>query len=173
MAFLNLNGYNVGTDISVTISNDLGDVFPANNIGHMMRFESTFIFEELKIVPISNGGRPLFESIPNGITGSMEFTRYNGAQVGIWAALQSAFYDSGVLPHWTILAAVTNRDLTVDDYVWNGVVFSRPQFGNFDGIRDVTQSLEWSASYLSTPANFAALVPALGSMIGTYNPNGY
>jgi len=169
MATMNINGYNIGTDISLTMSNDFGDQFTAVSLGHLMRVEATMDFEQLKVTPITGGGLPLYEAVPNGASGTMEFTRYNGGMTAVFANLMNAFYNQGILPHWNIEVNVMNRDMTVDAYNFQGAVFSRPQFGNFDGIRETTQTLEFAFNRIAMPANVTSLIPALQGLIGTYN----
>lgn len=169
MASLNINGYNIGADISLTIRNDFGDQFTAVSLGHLMRVEATMDFEQLKVTPITGGGLPLYEAVPNGASGTMEFTRYNGEMARVFATLMNAFYNQGILPHWAIEVNVMNRDMSVDDYTFSGVVFTRPQFGNFDGIREVTQTLEFGFNRIVFPSNISTLIPALQGLVGTYN----
>lgn len=162
---LTVNGYNIGTDISVTISDQYGDVFNASALGHLRSIEATFDMESQKIQPITRGGRPLYQSIPSGITGNMHFTRFNGALTSIFTELYAAFYSAGLLPKWTVTCQVPNRDGTTDDYIFTGTVFGRPQFGNFSDIREVDQTFEFNAETIESTSSLQGIVPALAAAI--------
>jgi len=162
---LTVNGYNIGTDVSVTISDQYGDTFNAGSLGHLRSIEATWDMENQKIQPITRGGKPLYLSIPSGMTGNMHFTRFNGALSSIFVELYQAFYSAGLLPKWTISCQVLNRDGTTDQYIFTGVVFGRPQWGNFADIREVDQTFEFNAENVISTSTLQGIVPALAAAI--------
>ncbi len=161
MTALALNGFNIGSDLSVVISNDAGDVFPATDLGLLEMVEATVDTEILKVTAITRGGKPLYQSIPNGVSGSMRFTRANGSLFSIFVILQQAFYTAGILPQWTITCTVLNRDGTTDEYMFEGVVFGKPQFGSFDEIKEVKQTFDFNAQQITSTT---ALPSAAGKL---------
>lgn len=162
---LTVNGYNVGVDISLTISNQFGDVFNAGDLGHFRGIDCKFDTENLKIQPISRGGKPLYLMIPSGLSGTLKFTRFNGSLTNVFSSLYQAFYTAGILPKWTYSAAVVNRDGTTDKYIWTGAVFANPDFGSFQDVREVDQGMSFNAENLLTTSNLASIVPSLVAAI--------
>ncbi len=146
---LNLNGYNVGTDIAVVISDDFGDVFPADFLGHLMEFNSQADDTMLKVTPISNGGIPIFQTLWAGHSGKMSFTRVSGALASMTVAMMNAYHSAGIIPQWNISGSVLNRNGTVDEYLWSGVQWTKPREGDFRHEKEVTQELDFSASLLT------------------------
>ena len=161
MAFTINNSFNIGTDISGVLSDAYGDNIPLVDIGNLMSIDVTFDMHQLKITPITNGGRPIYLSIPNGLTGTMDFTRYNGAMTAMFTKLYEAFYGGGLLPHFSLMLSVLNRSGTVDEYIIPQLVFDTPDFGKFTGIEDVTQSLKFSAPTMISTGGGATLLAAL------------
>src|SRR5690348_5903971 len=99
---LTVNGFSVGTEISLTISDQFGDVFNAGDLGHFRGIDCRFDIENLKIQPISRGGKPLYLAVPSGLSGTIRFTRFNGALTSIFSNLYQAYYTAGLLPKWTL-----------------------------------------------------------------------
>lgn len=161
MSTLFANGFNIGTDISGAISDSYGDVIPFENMGNLMSIDLTFDMHQLKVTPITNGGKPIYLSVPNGLSGSMDFTRFNGSMTSMFTALYEAFYGGGLLPHFSIMLAVLNRSGTVDEYIIPELVFDTPDFGKFTGIEDVTQSLKFSAPTVIATGGAQTLLAAL------------
>lgn len=146
MATINGTGYNIGTDISVAVSDDQGDAFPINALGHMMDFDSEADDTEIKIVPITNGGKPLFQTVWAGGHGRITFTRVNGNLQAMILELMAAYHNFGLIPQFAIAVAILNRDGSVDEYLYTGVQFNKPKFGNFKAMKEVDQSLDFSWS---------------------------
>lgn len=162
MASLTVNSaYNIGTDLSATISDPYGDVFPVGTLGNLMTMNINFDMEMLKVVPISNGGVPIYLSVPNGLSGTMEFVRFNGAMTSMFTSLYQAFYNEGLLPQFTMTIVVLNRSGTTDEYVIPNMVFHRPDFGEFSRITEVNQRLEFSAPTIQSTTGAAGLLAAL------------
>ena len=155
------NSFNIGTDISLTISDPYGDVFPASSLGNLTTINMNFDLEMLKVVPITNGGYPIYLSIPNGLSGTMEFVRFNGGLTSLFTSLYQAFYNEGLLPQFTMTIVVLNRSGTTDEYVIPNMVFHRPDFGEFNRISEVNQRLEFSAPTIQSTTGAAGLLAAL------------
>lgn len=146
MPKLNGTGYNVGTDIAVAVSDDQGDAFPIDALGHMLDFESEADETEIKIVPVTNGGKPLFQTVWNGGHGKITFARVTGNLQAMILELMAAYHGRGLIPQFAIATAVQNRDGSVDEYLYTGVQWKTPAFGNFKALKEVDQSLGFSWS---------------------------
>ena len=142
-------GFNIGVDASVTIADDVGDVFPAEALSHITEFDSESEDTELKVTPISGGGVPIHMTIWNGVRGRMMFARVSGAFQAMIVELMDMYYDEGQVPFFTVYVDVMNRDGTIDEYVYTGVQFTRPRFGNYRATKEVDMQLEFRAARCS------------------------
>lgn len=164
------NSFNIGTDFSATISDDYGDTFPISDLGDLTDVDLTFDMHQLKVTPITNGGIPIYQSIPNGLSGNMTFVRVNGNITSMFTALYQAFYGEGLLPHFTLSIDVLNHGGQVDSYILPGLVFHNPDFGNFSGIQEVSQKLSFSAPTIQSTTNLASIlagIPQTGALSST------
>lgn len=146
MAVLNGTGYNIGVDLSVACSDDQGDSFPLQALGHVMDFDSDADDTEIKIVPISNGGKPLFQTVWAGGHGRIMFTRVNGNLQNMILQLMAAYHGIGLIPQFSLATAILNRDGSVDEYLYSGVQWNKPRFGNYKALKEVDQALDFSWS---------------------------
>lgn len=163
MAQVNLLGYNVGTDASVTIADQFGDVFPADLLGHLMEFDSEADDTELKIVPITNGGVPIFQTIPGGYSGNMQFTRVNGAFQAMVAELYGLYHSQGLITQLSISVSVLNRDGSVDEYLFSNCQIKKPRFGNFRHEKEVDMRLGFSASLMTISGGASVFLSGLAA----------
>ncbi len=155
------NAFNIGTDVSGTLADAYGDNFSLADLGNLMTINVTFDMQEIKIIPITNGGKPIYLSIPSGLTGSMEFTRVNGALTSLFTSLYDAFYNAGLLPHFSLSLNVLNRDGNVDEYLLPQLVLQRPDFGNFNRIEEVPQRLEFSGPTIVSVGTTPTILSAM------------
>lgn len=139
-------GFNVGTDFAASVVDNFGDFFPLEALGPLMEFESESMDRELECVPISQGGVPIFQTVWAGMRGRMTFARANAALSSMVIDLMQAYHKFGVIPRFTIAAQVLNRDGSLDEYVYTGVQFGRPRFGNFRSEKEVDTAMEFRAS---------------------------
>lgn len=160
---LSVQGFNIGTDISVVIQDSSGDIIYATDLGQLMDFDAEAEDIELKIVPISNGGVPIIQDIPAGWRGSLMFTRVNGAFNQFRIDTENAFFDSGLIQQFTIQCSVLNRDLSVDEYQFIGVQFVKPRFGNFRADKEVDMRMDFRAARLLTTGASTPLLSLLAA----------
>lgn len=168
---LTINNFNIGQDLSVVIQSDSGLVIPACTLGLLMDFDVTADDVMLKIVPICNGGMPIYNTIWQGWSGKLTFTRFNGAITNMIAQLMNDFYNSGAMPHFSISCSVLNRDNSVDQYLFTGVVWTKPTFGNFKADKEVDQTLNFQAQNMIATAGGVGTVgvssgAAFGAAVG-------
>lgn len=140
----NLQGFNIGTDAAVTVTDNFGDAFPIDQLGLMMDFESDYDDAEIKVVPITGGGVPIFQTVWAGGHGRIGFTRRNGNLELMTLQLVAAYHNIGLIPIFTLLTTVLNRDGSVDERLYTGVQFNRPRFGNYRALKEVDQGLQFS-----------------------------
>lgn len=136
-------GYNIGTDASVVVTDNYGDVFPLDSLGHVMDIDTEADDTAIKIVPISNGGKPVHQVVWAGGHGNFLFTRVNGNLQRMILDLMQAYHERGVIPQFALSINVLNRDGTVDEYLFTGVQFTKPRFGNFKAMKEVDQRLDF------------------------------
>lgn len=138
-----INGFNIGTDASVVVSDNFGDVFPLEALGHVMDVETDAEDTEVKIVPITRGGKPIFQTVWNGGRGRFSFARFNGNFQKMILELMAAYHNSGIIPVFAVSMSILNRDASVDEYLYSGVQFTKPKFGNYRALKEVDQGLDW------------------------------
>lgn len=155
MAGFVLNGFSIGTDFSATMLDNFGDIFPLDSLGFLMEFDSESMDREIEVVPISQGGVPIFMTIWAGVRGRMMFTRTNGNFQNLIMDLMNAYFSNGVTPVFTIQATILNRDGSFDEMQYSGVQLSKPRFGNYRAEKEVDQQVEFRAS-LATRTGAAA-----------------
>lgn len=98
MSFL---GFNVGTDLSVSITN----LSTGQNVvldGRRTSFEEQPTDKLLTSEPIDNGGRVEHRTIPNGWSGSIEVDRKSADFESLHAALEAAYYQGAAPTYFTI-----------------------------------------------------------------------
>ena len=164
MANLTINGFNVGTDITLAISDSIGDIFVSEDLGYLTEFDSTADDTPLKVVPIDNGGIPIFQTIWSGVSGSMIFVRNGPAFGQLIIDLMNAYYLAGIIPQFNIAVNVRNRDGTIDEYLYTGAQFSKPSFGNFRGIKEVDMKVAFVASQLQTTGSAVSFLAGIASL---------
>lgn len=143
MAQATINGFNLGVDASVVMSNNFGDVFPLEALGHVMDVETDAEDTEVKIVPITGGGKPIFQTCWNGGRGKFSFARVNGNFQKMILELMAAYHNSGIIPVFAVSLSILNRDSSVDEYLYTGVQVNKPRFGNYRALKEVDQALDW------------------------------
>jgi hypothetical protein len=146
MATINGTAYNIGTDIGLSISDNFGDQFPVDALGLLLDFDSKAHSSVIKVTPITNGGKPIFQTVWNGGDGRMRFARTNGNLQSMVLELMAAYHNSGIIPVFAIAASILNRDSSIDEYLYTGVQFETPDFGNFAAMKEVDNGLSfmWS-----------------------------
>lgn len=158
---LSINGFNIGTDARFAITDQFGDVFVDSDLGYLDEFDSESEDVDIKLTPITNGGIPIHQILPNGCRGRMIFTRFGNTFQQIWIDLENAYYSSGLIPQFSLQLSVRNRDSSIDEYIFTGLQFMRWRFGNFRSTRQVDMQCEFRASLLTTTGVAAAFLQGL------------
>lgn len=156
-----VNSYNVGSDLSFVITDDLGDVFVDASMGFLEDFETHADDNVLKITPITTGGRPIYQTIWDGGNGRLSFTRFGPSFQQMFMDLQSAYHGSGIIPQFSMLTSVRNRDGSIDEVLYDGVQFSKPGFGSFHATREVKMPLMFNWSTCKATGTLNAFLSAV------------
>lgn len=143
----NNEGFNVGQDLSLTIRASTGEVFRAEELGHLEEFDAVREDNEVSVKPLTNKGIAIYEVIPHGHSGKMVFSRYNGKIAALIADLDKR-WRNGIRTSFDIQVSIDNRDGTIDEYMFKKVRFSKMGFGNFKGDKPVDHSITFKAQSL-------------------------
>lgn len=158
-----INGsFNIGQDISVVLQHlESGVIVPAVLLGHLTEFDASQEDTVLRVLPITDGGRPKYNTVYYGWRGHMIFARNNGNMTGILAAMEANFYKARQMSHWSIQATVINRDGTTDQYLFKNGVLSRGTQGNWRADKEVDIRLEFQSESMVVTSGTGALIPLL------------
>lgn len=163
MAIVTIQGFSVGSDVSFAIMDQYGDVFSENMLGLMTQFDIRSTDIKMKVTPISQGGVPVHQVIPNGLRGTMTFVRVGPAFSQLYIDLSQGYFTSGLISQLAIMMNIRNRNGTVDEYQITGVQLSDWDFGDFRGTKEVDCKLSIEASQMygsGTLATFLNNLPA-------------
>jgi hypothetical protein len=162
MAVVTIQGFNVGSDVSFAIMDQYGDVFSEDMLGLMTQFDIRSTDIKMHVTPISQGGVPVNQCIPNGVRGTMSFVRVGPAFSQLYVDLSQGYYTSGLITQMQIMMNIRNRNGSVDEYQITGVQLCDWDFGDFRGTKEVDckLSIEGSQMYASdTLASFLNNLP--------------
>lgn len=163
MALNGMAGYSIGTDASVVVQDNWGDTFPLSDLGHVMDIDTEATDTAIKIVPISNGGIPIHQVVWEGGTGKFMFTRVNANLQQMITDLMQAYHVNGIIPQFTLSISTLNRDGTVDEFLYSGVQFTKPKFGNYKAMKEVDTSLDFVWSQCVSTGGTAAFLAGLAA----------
>lgn len=136
-------GKNVGKDVSVTISDSLGNQFNAAQLGIMTHFEVEADYDMNETKSIINGGQSFFESLPQGAKVTIKLARSNGALEQLEAAYRRASRN-GIQVNYTLQYQTVNRDSSINTHQLRGGKPHNWKLGAYGaGAGEVTQSVEF------------------------------
>ena len=158
---IQIQGFNIGQDIALSMMSSAGDIFLAEQLGYVMDFDAEAEDIELKIVPISGGGVPIIQDIPCGWRGSIMFTRFGPALTQLAIDLSDAYHDQGIIQQFLMMGNVLNRNGQIDEYIFQGLQFVKPRFGNFRTDKEVDQRIDFRASRLRSAGSSVQFLPNL------------
>lgn len=148
MPNVTIQGFNVGSDVSFAIMDQYGDVFSEDMLGLMTQFDLRSVDVTMKVTPISRGGVPVHQCIPNGLRGTMTFVRTGPAFSQLYMDLSQGYFNAGIISQMYVMMNVRNRDGTVDEYQLDGVQLCAWDFGDFRGTKEVDCKLQIEASQM-------------------------
>ncbi len=146
MANISILGYNIGTDASLTITDQFGDIFIESDLGLLTDLNARQTTIKLKVTPISNGGVPVFQTLPNGWSGSMMFTRFGPSFQQIFLDAEAAYYGFGIIPVYAATLSIRNRDGSVDEVLFGGMQLDDADIGHFRATKEVDMRMNFVAA---------------------------
>lgn len=156
-------GFNVGSDVSFAIMDQYGDVFSEDMLGLMTQFDIRSVDVKMKVTPISNGGIPVNQVIPNGLRGTMTFVRTGPSFSQLYLDLSQGYFTAGIISQMYIMMNIRNRDGSVDEYQLDGVQLSDWDFGDFRGTKEVDCKMAIEASQMYGSGTLATFLNNLPS----------
>lgn len=151
-------GFNVGSDVSFAIQDQYGDVFSEDMLGLMTQFDIRSVDVKMKVTPISHGGVPVNQCLPNGLRGTMTFVRTGPAFSQLYMDLSQGYYTAGLISQMFIMMNIRNRDGSVDEYQLDGVQLSDWDFGDFRGTKEVDCKMSIEASQMYGSGSLATFL---------------
>lgn len=135
--------FNVGQDVSLIIRSNSGKTWSADQLGHLTDIELDFDDHEVSVKAMTNGGRPLHQTLPHGLTGKVSFARFNGELSKLLIERQSNFYDNGILGKYTFQFQVRNRDGSIDTYSVRSVAISKGKLLGAKADKEIDQGFSF------------------------------
>lgn len=158
MPTVQINGFNVGSDVSFAIMDQFGDVFSESMLGLMTQFDIRSVDTKMKVTPISQGGVPVLQNIPNGLRGTMTFVRVGPAFSQLYVDLSQGYFNAGLISQMSIEMTIRNRDGSTDNYQIDGVQLSDWDFGDFRGTKEVDCRLSIEAAQMYTAGTLSSFL---------------
>jgi hypothetical protein len=158
-----VNGVNVGEDLDLSLRDDKGAVVSAWQLGHLLEFSANPDDMLIKVTPITNGGRVVFDRVPGGWNCSVQFARNTGQIASLIAAMDYNFYNFGRHPYFTAFTSILNRDNSVDQYSWTRLVIHKGGFGGFRKGREVEQPLQFACQELLNASGVFPFLVGVGA----------
>lgn len=147
--FFGRSDFNVGQDISVTITTSQGDTFSAEELGHLVDIDVDNEREMVRVKPCSNGGKVLRMGIPQGVKGKLTFARINSQLDKLRINADQLWYTSKIETTVSFQFLIQNRDGTTDSYmIQNASIGSGKMFGG-KADKEVDQDLAFEAAQMT------------------------
>lgn len=136
-------GKNVGKDVSITITDSLGNQVNAAQIGILTEFDVSAEYEQSETKSLINGGQTFHESLPHGAKCSMKFARTTGALEEMETSYRSNSQDGNQVIY-QVQYQTKNRDGSINT---RKLVDCKPHNWNLGsykaGTGDVSQSVDF------------------------------
>lgn len=137
------NGFNVGTDASISITNEqTGLNRNLDEFGHLEEFRGRSLTTKIEVSPISRGGKKLYRTLYGGAEIDIKWTKVFGALQYFWAALQNNYFNLHVFNTFAFATSVVNRDGTVDEFQFLGGEVDGQDLGDFTGTKAVNNEMK-------------------------------
>lgn len=149
-------GKNSGKDVSVTITDSLGNQVNAAQLGIMTHFEVQTDYSQWETKSIINNGAVFYEALPHGSKCSFKFSRYNSALEDMESLYRTSSY-AGLQLTYTIQFQTQNRDGTVNTRMLINCKPHNWNLGTYTADQDVTQSVDFVSSQLNSTGVSTAL----------------
>lgn len=140
------NDFNIGKDVSGRLYDDSGASKALSQIGHLLESRVELRDTIIRKVPITNGGIPLIETIWEGGSLHLRFTRARGNVEYMTLQAMQNFFQLDLRPNFSFAWRIANKDGSIDQFLGIGMKLTRPDLGRFSGTTDVEQSLTFEAT---------------------------
>lgn len=151
MSFTNPGSFLVGTDLSLTITNNQTGASVVLD-GRLTRFTQKSEDHLEKITPIDNGGIPDHRFIANGWSGSIEVDRASDDFDSLFAAQESGFFLGANQPYYSIIVTVPNKKTGgLSRRVFIGVIFHQYDPGEYVKTTATKATIQWAATQRVIP----------------------
>lgn len=134
------NAFNVGQDFSGTIS-DGTYTRNLDEFGHLESFNGRALTKKIEVAPISRGGKHLYRTLYAGAEVKIRWARAFAALQYFWTALQNNYFNNHTFTSFVIAGSVINRDGTIDEHLFTGCEVDDPDFGDFEGAKQVNNEM--------------------------------
>lgn len=116
-SFLGRTDFNVGQDVSVTITSNFGDRYAAEELGHLEDIEVDEDRNIIGVKGITGGGRVNKMSVPQGVKGKLMFARINGALAKLKIDHDQRWYQRKQSTFYNLQIQIVHRDGQVKNYL--------------------------------------------------------
>lgn len=135
-----MNGYNLGSDVSVVFNLPQGPVTFAN----VTNFTAKQITKRVESAGIDGVTR--YQEIPAGWEGTLDIDRANPNMDNAIAYLERLYFSGANVPASVIGETIKEASGASTSWQYNGVMFKFDDHGSWKGDDKVTQRLGWVAS---------------------------
>jgi len=136
-----VNNFNVGRDMTLQIVGYDGTI---QNFTLQTEFGARQDTHQIKIMGMD--GTVRFLELPAGWTGTLGTDRQDSILDDYFAALESNYYSGLNIQAATLTETISEVDGSVSQYRYAGVVFKLDDAGTWQGDKQVSMKVSWSAS---------------------------
>lgn len=133
------NSFNIGKDAIFSIIGPYGVVTLPITTGTYQQ-----ITDQITSRPLNQ--RPIFAAIPAGWSGSFSFDRTSSVADDLFAQMENDYWTGGVLYQFSVTETITETNLSVSQYRFNGMAIRLDDGGNFAGNAAVAMKISFMAS---------------------------
>lgn len=138
----------VGQNLQIVFQDDEGNIYMGADFGQITDFNLDPDDTLVKVIPITNGGRPISRKVPHGWAGTVTLSKYNGFLSDYIALQEAEFYNQGVQHFLTMVLNQQNVDGSVSQYTLTYVVLHKADFGKYSATKEVEQAFSFEAQEL-------------------------
>jgi hypothetical protein len=138
---LPVNSFNVGRDLTLQIVGFDGSI---EEFSLQTAYDSKQETHNIKIMGMD--GTVRFLDLPAGWKGTCTYNRQDSVLDRYFARMESTYYSGINVQAATITETITEVDGSLSQFRYTGVVFKLDDAGSWQGDKEVTQKMSWSAS---------------------------
>lgn len=135
-----INAFVTGQSNQVVLIGPFGRIDLATVTEFTAKQETTLVSH----IPMN--GKPVFQHLPKGWSGTFTYDRANATGDRALMAFENAFYNGGNLSFCTVYQYVTETDGSTTTIQYNGATLNMSNAGQFSGDKIATGSVEFTAA---------------------------